>query len=121
MARIIRMCLRVLLQNKHLKITPGPLSDTLAMEMLNFKVKIDPITSHDSYSSWREQDHDDLVLAVALACWAGEEMSVVQVLTGVSLMLNTSQMMPRSIRYILEGFDQAYSIAKGKILDFSRY
>ena len=65
-------CLQVLLQNQRLKIAPGPLSDILATEMLNFKVKIDPATAHDSYSTWREADHDDLVLSVALACWYGE-------------------------------------------------
>jgi hypothetical protein len=25
-----------------------------------------------SYEAWREGDHDDLVLAVAMACWCGE-------------------------------------------------
>ena len=64
--------LQVLLQNQRLKIAPGPLSDILASEMLNFRVKIDPVTAHDSYSAWREAEHDDLVLAVALACWYGE-------------------------------------------------
>lgn len=65
--------LQVLLQNQRLKIAPGPLSDILASEMLNFKVKIDPLTAHDSYSAWREADHDDLVLSVALAVWWAEE------------------------------------------------
>jgi hypothetical protein len=64
--------LQVLLQNGRLKIAPGPLSDVLAAEMLNFRVKIDAVTSHDSYSAWREAEHDDLVLSVALACWWGE-------------------------------------------------
>jgi len=64
--------LQVLLQNQRLRIAPGPLSDTLATEMLNFRIKIDPATAHDSYSAWREADHDDLVLSVALACWWGE-------------------------------------------------
>jgi hypothetical protein len=41
-------------------------------ELLNFKVKIDPKTAHDSYSVWRENPHDDLVFAVALAYWLGE-------------------------------------------------
>jgi len=66
--------MQVLLQNERLKIAPGPLSDTLAKEMLNFRVKIDPLTAHDSYSAWREQEHDDLVLAVSLACWWGETL-----------------------------------------------
>jgi ribonuclease D len=52
------------------KLELGPI---LQQEMLNFKQKIDPITAHDSYSAWREQDHDDLVLAVALAAWRGEQ------------------------------------------------
>jgi hypothetical protein len=26
----------------------------------------------DSYKAWSAGDHDDLVLSVALACWAGE-------------------------------------------------
>ena len=29
-------------------------------------------TTHDSYETWREGDHDDLVLSVALVYWAGE-------------------------------------------------
>ena len=41
----------------------------LKKELLNFRVKINISTSHDSYEAWREGDHDDLVLAVALACW----------------------------------------------------
>jgi hypothetical protein len=41
-------------------------------ELLNFKVKIDPQTAHDSYAAWRENIHDDLVLATALSLWAAE-------------------------------------------------
>ena len=40
-------------------------------ELAQFKVKINISTGHDSYEAWREGDHDDLVLAVALACWYG--------------------------------------------------
>jgi hypothetical protein len=65
--------LQVLLQTGRLKVASklkrGPVLQT---EMLNFKVKIDPVTAHDSYSAWRESDHDDLVLSVALAAWLGE-------------------------------------------------
>ena len=42
---------------------------TLREELLNFRRKIDLRTAHDSYEHWREGDHDDLVLAAALACW----------------------------------------------------
>jgi hypothetical protein len=63
----------VLLQNGQLKIADVlPLKDTLVKELLNFRVKINISTAHDSYEAWREGDHDDLVLSVALACWAGE-------------------------------------------------
>jgi hypothetical protein len=41
----------------------------LKKELLNFKRKINLKTAHDSYEHWREGDHDDLVLACALACW----------------------------------------------------
>jgi hypothetical protein len=61
--------LQVLLQNQRLKIAHGPLSDVLTSEMLNFRSKIDPTTAHESFSSWRENQHDDLVLATALSCW----------------------------------------------------
>ena len=45
---------------------------TLVHELKNFSYKISAATAHISYSAWRERDHDDLVLALALACWAGE-------------------------------------------------
>ena len=61
------------LQNGRLKIAPEmELAPVLKSELLNFKVKIDPATAHDSYEHWREDDHDDLVLATALACWYQE-------------------------------------------------
>src|SRR5215208_560244 len=63
----------VLMQNGQLKIAEGlQLADTLKRELLKFKVKINIATGHDSYEAWREGDHDDLVLAVAMACWCGE-------------------------------------------------
>jgi len=42
---------------------------TLKAELQNFRVTIDPRTAHDSYSHWREGQHDDLVLSLALAVW----------------------------------------------------
>jgi hypothetical protein len=67
--------LQVLLQTERLKVSSKlGLGPVLQAEMLNFKVKIDPQTAHDSYSAWRESDHDDLVLSVALAAWWGEHM-----------------------------------------------
>ena len=46
-----------------------PLWGALREELLNFRRKINLKTAHDSYEHWRETDHDDLVLATALACW----------------------------------------------------
>ena len=65
--------MQVLLQTGRFKVASQlKLRPILQAEMLNFKVKIDPVTAHDSYSAWREADHDDLVLSVALACWYAE-------------------------------------------------
>ena len=65
--------LQVLLQNNRLKISwKLQLAKILSGEMLNFRIKIDPKTAHDSYSAWREDDHDDLLLSVAIAGWMGE-------------------------------------------------
>jgi hypothetical protein len=41
----------------------------LRKELLTFRRKQNTITAHISYEHWRESDHDDLVLACALACW----------------------------------------------------
>lgn len=62
-----------LLETDRLRIAKAlPLAEVLGRELGSFRVKIDAKSGHDSYSAWRERDHDDLVLAVALACWVGE-------------------------------------------------
>ena len=64
--------LQVLFQTKRLKISRAlEEAKILVEELLNFQVKIS-IAGHDSYGAWREGTHDDLVLALALCCWAGE-------------------------------------------------
>lgn len=71
--RDLATSVQVLLQTQRLRIAEGlEYGLALARELLNFRVKIDPQTIHDSYEAWREGMHDDLVLAVALACWWGE-------------------------------------------------
>lgn len=67
--------LQVLLQTEVLKIPRSlNLAETLRAELLNFRVKINVNSGHDSYEAWREEEHDDLVLAAALAAWsAGKE------------------------------------------------
>jgi hypothetical protein len=53
-----------------LKVAEGlQLWPTLKEELLNFRRKQNQKTAHISFEHWREGDHDDLVLACALACW----------------------------------------------------
>jgi hypothetical protein len=71
--------LQVLFQSGRLKVAGSlPLAPALIDELLNFKVKINVKTAHDSYEAWREGVHDDLVLAAALACWYGEKRSFIK-------------------------------------------
>jgi len=59
----------VLLESRRLKIAEGlPEAATLVKELQEFKRRITP-AGHEQMASWRESVHDDLVLAVALACW----------------------------------------------------
>lgn len=63
----------VLLETSRLRVAAAlPQARLLVDELRNFRVKIDPATAHDSYSAWRDADHDDLVLAAALAAWHAE-------------------------------------------------
>ncbi len=65
--------LQIVFQSGKLKIAEGlPEARTLVQELLNFKVKI-TANAHDTYGSGREGIHDDLVLAVSLACWWGQQ------------------------------------------------
>lgn len=62
--------LEVPFHNKSLKVAEGlELWDVLREELQNFRRKQNAKTAHVSYEHWRSSDHDDLVLAVALACW----------------------------------------------------
>jgi len=70
---ILAGTVEVLLQNGRLKIAPAlPEAATLTRELANFEVRISD-AGHARFGSWRENEHDDLVLAAALACWAGEQ------------------------------------------------
>ena len=61
--------LQVLLQSEGLQVAAG-LSEgaTLMKEMMGMRVKVSN-SDHERYGAWREREQDDLVLAVALACW----------------------------------------------------
>ena len=64
--------LQVLLQTQRLKFASGlPSLSAVVQELLAFRVTLSP-GGHDSYAAHRESDHDDLVLALAVAAWYGE-------------------------------------------------
>jgi hypothetical protein len=63
--------LQAALQTGTLKIASSlELAELLREELLNFRIKINIATGHDSYEHWREGDHDDLDLAAAMAVWS---------------------------------------------------
>jgi len=70
--RNLASILQVMLQSERLKVAQAlPEAGTLVNELLNFRVKIS-VAGHDTYEAWRENAHDDTVLAVAIALWYGE-------------------------------------------------
>jgi hypothetical protein len=61
------------LQRRTLKIAPMlKEAETLRRELGAFRVKVSASTGNETFEAWRERDHDDLVLAVAMAVWHGE-------------------------------------------------
>jgi hypothetical protein len=68
---VVQTCL----QGRRLKVAPDLReAKELIRELQTFKVKVSLATGNETLEAWRERDHDDLVLAVALAVWAGETM-----------------------------------------------
>lgn len=64
--------LQVLMQSRRMRIARSlPDADTLVRELQNFQVKI-TLAANETFGTWREGQHDDLVLALALASWWGE-------------------------------------------------
>jgi hypothetical protein len=64
--------LQVVLQSQRLQIARGLAeAATLVHELQQFQVKI-TASAHETFGVWRAGQHDDLVLAVALACWWAE-------------------------------------------------
>jgi hypothetical protein len=73
--RELAATLSVIYQNRRLQVQERlELAQTLGVELANFKVKINVATGNESFEAWRENIHDDLVLAVALAVWFAENM-----------------------------------------------
>jgi hypothetical protein len=67
---------QVLLQSQRLRIVPR-LKDakTLVDELKTFTVKV-TAAGNDTYGNWRDGEHDDMVLATALAVWYAEKVGV---------------------------------------------
>jgi hypothetical protein len=64
--------LQVLLQSKRLQVARAlPMAAVLVKELESFRVKI-TASANETFEAWRERDHDDLVLAAAMAAWVGE-------------------------------------------------
>jgi hypothetical protein len=70
--------LQVLFQTARLRIaTDLELASTLTTELTNFTARITP-SFHETFACWRESQHDDLVLALSIACWYFERMGRTQ-------------------------------------------
>ncbi len=63
----------IIFQSNRLRIARTlPEAPVLVEELQNFKLKI-TTAGNDTYEAWRKSDHDDLVLAAAMAAWYGEK------------------------------------------------
>ncbi len=56
-----------------LRLANVPERETLLREAQAFVVKVST-SANESFEAWRDTDHDDTILALALACWAAEWM-----------------------------------------------
>ena len=62
---------QVAMEAKRLRINPDfPFASILTDELSKFRWKTTP-TGRDAFEAWREDDHDDAVLSVALGLWWG--------------------------------------------------
>jgi hypothetical protein len=67
--------LRSLSDRKLLRFAKGlALAKTVEKELANFKTKITLAANETFACDWREGQHDDLVLATAIAAWVGENV-----------------------------------------------
>lgn len=65
--------LQILLQRGTLQIAAGmEYGPALVKEMADMRVKMTR-SGYEQFEAWREGTHDDLVFAVALACWRAEK------------------------------------------------
>jgi hypothetical protein len=63
---------QALLSSRRLKIAKELAeAELLVAELTAFSAKI-TLAGNETFEAWRERDHDDMVLAVALALWLAE-------------------------------------------------
>lgn len=63
---------QILLRRRRLQVASAlKEAATFRKELQNFRVKI-TTAGNETFESWREGDHDDIVLAAAMPCWLGE-------------------------------------------------
>jgi hypothetical protein len=85
--------LQVLLQSRRIKVAPTlPAAQILVQELMNFRTKVTASTN-DTLEAWREGQHDDLLLAVAIAAWQGERSRSFK--TFKPFVIGSSLVMPR--------------------------
>ena len=65
--------LQVMLETGRLELAEGmEHGETLVKELRDMRVEVS-LGGHESYGAWRQNQHDDLVLAVALATWRSNQ------------------------------------------------
>ena len=96
--------LQALLQARRLLIVQSlPEAAVLGQELATFRVKV-TTAGNETFEAWRERDHDDLVLAVALAAWWAETMHSESYITCFEVPLDPNRrrgyLFPRRDRYM---------------------
>lgn len=67
---------QAVLGTRRIRIDPRlQLAGVLRKELESFRSKVTP-DRNETFAAWREGDHDDCVLALALAVWTGERMGL---------------------------------------------
>jgi hypothetical protein len=64
--------LQLLLQTRRLQVARSLTDAAVLKELENYRIKV-TTARNETFESWREGPHDDLVLAVAMAAWLGEQ------------------------------------------------
>ena len=91
--------LQLAFQTRRLKFSRGlSFKDDLLHELRNFKVKMKKNT--ESYEAWRESDHDDLVLSLAMAMWMHRRLH------GETTQMDRKQSTGREYNVLRYGFEK---------------